>query len=52
MLYIRKLQPLLYNQLESELLIIINSNVQLEDSITRHKQNCFNKSKPKPTSKH
>ena len=52
MLYIRKLKPSLNKQFESELFTLIIRNVQLENSITRDKQNYFNKSKPKPTFKH
>ena len=52
MLYIRKLKPSLNKQLESELFTLIIRNVQLENSITREKQNYFNESIPKPTFKH
>ena len=52
MIYIRNLKPSLNKQLESELFTLIIRNVQFENSITRYKQNYFNKSKPKPTSKH
>ena len=46
MLYIRKLKPSLHKQVESELFTLIIRNVQLENSITRDKQNYFIKSKP------
>ena len=51
MLYIRKLKPSLNKQLESELFTLIIRNVQLENSITRDKQNYLKKPKQKPISK-
>ena len=47
MLYIRRLKTPLNKQVESELFTLIIQNLQLENSITRDKQNYFNKSDQK-----